>query len=175
PARELLKTLSGLKDPSVGIFPKPYVHQVGALEAFLGRGEDLIVSTGTGSGKTETFLMNILGQLVVEAARSRKTAKKRGIRALLLSPMNALVSDQLARIRRLFGDPRVADLLESRCGRRIRFGMYTSRTPYPGPRSGEKDARHMRPMFEGFYLEPDGAGNWREAAARKAILNPKGK
>jgi ATP-dependent helicase YprA (DUF1998 family) len=174
-ARELLKALSQLRNPSVGVFPRPYVHQVRALEAFLGRGEDLIVSTGTGSGKTETFLMNILGQLVVEAKRSPRTAKKRGLRALLLYPMNALVSDQLARIRRLFGDPRVADELEAQCGRRIRFGMYTSRTPYPGPRDGEKDARHMRLMFEGFYLEKDAAGNWCEAAARKALLQAKGK
>jgi ATP-dependent helicase YprA (DUF1998 family) len=47
-----------------------YKHQAEALEAFLGRDDDLIVVTGTGSGKTETFLLPILVR-AFEEARSR--------------------------------------------------------------------------------------------------------
>src|SRR6516225_2514342 len=44
-----------------------YRHQAEALEAFLGRDDDLVVVTGTGSGKTETFLLPILVRSLEEA------------------------------------------------------------------------------------------------------------
>ena len=144
PARDLLTYLAGLA-PGVGVFERPYVHQVRALESFLGRGEDLVVATGTGSGKTESFLMPILGQLAIEGATMPAASRRPGVRALLLYPMNALVADQLARVRKLFGDPRVADRLEAVRGRRVRFGMYTSRTPYPGPPDSSRNDRYLRP------------------------------
>lgn len=151
-AKSILDSLSKFS-PSVGIFERPYVHQAQALEAFLNNGNDLIVATGTGSGKTESFLMPILASLAIEGEERPEEAVKGGCRALLLYPMNALVSDQLARIRKLFGDQRVADLLEEGRGRRIRFGMYTSRTPYPGARSPQKDTKHIQPLFESYYLK----------------------
>ena len=174
PAKELLTELAAL-EPGVGVFPRPYVHQAEALGAFLGRGEDLVVATGTGSGKTESFLMPILGQLAIEAADSPKAAQLPGVRALLLYPMNALVADQLSRVRRLFGDPRVADRLQSQRGRRIRFGMYTSRTPYPGPHEAARDDRYLRPIFENFYLRREDNGTFVENEAVRAILRPHGK
>src|SRR5262245_1226844 len=48
-ARNLLTELAGLR-PRVGVYEQPYVHQERALEAFLERGEDLVVATGTSSG-----------------------------------------------------------------------------------------------------------------------------
>src|SRR5205085_2913947 len=108
--------------------------------------------TGTGSGKTESFLMPILGSLVVERRERPASFELPGCRALLLYPMNALVSDQLGRIRRLFGDGRVSELLRSPKGRLVRFGMYTSRTPYPGRRSSARDSRYVAPVFEEYYL-----------------------
>src|SRR5687768_13618230 len=58
--RQLLTELSHLS-PGVGIFPHPYTHQSTALEAFLGEQQaDLVIATGTGSGKTESFLMPII-------------------------------------------------------------------------------------------------------------------
>jgi ATP-dependent helicase YprA (DUF1998 family) len=173
-AKELLTDLAVLR-PGVGVYPRPYIHQATALEAFLGRGEDLIVATGTGSGKTESFLMPILGQMAVEGRQTPAAAARRGVRALLLYPMNALVADQLARVRKLFGDPRVADRLQVARGRRVRFGMYTSRTPYPGPRDDDKDELHLQPTFEGFYLTQNAAGVWEEARARRDLLWPKGR
>ncbi len=151
-AKRLLAEVAGF-GPDVGIFPSPFAHQSKALEAFLGRGEDLVVATGTGSGKTESFLMPILGSLAIEAAERPVTARMPGFRALLVYPMNALVNDQVARIRKLFGDPRVAELLKKGRGRIVRFGSYTGRTSYPGERTPSKDARYIQPMFEDFYLK----------------------
>jgi hypothetical protein len=148
---QLLNELAAWK-PGIGVFP-PYRHQADALEGFFsngGVGDDLIVATGTGSGKTETFLYAILGALALEGTERRASFALHGIRALLLYPMNALVSDQTARLRRLLGDERLAELMESRWGRRVRFGMYTSRTPYPGVRKGAKDNRHLDKLL-GYY------------------------
>ena len=72
--------------------------------------------------------------------------------ALLLYPLNALVSDQLGRIRRLFGDERVRTQLQETRRRPVRFGMYTSRTTYPGTRTNAKDALYIAPIFTDFYL-----------------------
>ena len=68
------------------------------------------------SGKTETFLYSIIGLLALEANRSPKSFSMPGVRALLLYPMNALVSDQTARLRRLLGDEKVAELMRRNIG-----------------------------------------------------------
>ena len=131
---DLLTELGAFR-PSIGVYP-PYKHQADALEAFFGKNaDDLIVATGTGSGKTETFLYSAIGSLAIEATERSTSFAMPGVRVLLLYPMNALVSDQTSRLRRLFGDERMAGLFETRWGRRPRFGMYTSRTPYPGIRT----------------------------------------
>ena len=147
--RDLLTRLADLK---LGLYSRPYVHQATALERFFGERSDLIVATGTGSGKTESFLMPILGQLAVEARQRPKSAAIPGCRALLLYPMNALVNDQLSRIRKLFGEPRASALISEGRPRPVRFGSYTGRTPYPGPRTSSRDTERIEPLFEGFYL-----------------------
>lgn len=149
-AKSVLKEISRL---DVGVYPKPYKHQSEALESFLGEKQDIIVATGTGSGKTESFLMPILGSLAVEGEERAETASMPGCRAILLYPMNALVNDQLGRIRKLFGDERVAKVLKKGRNRPVRFGSYTSRTPYPGEPSPNKNMTHLKPIFEDFYLK----------------------
>lgn len=53
-AREVLDAASKL---NIGIYQSPFLHQARAIEAFLGENsQDIIVATGTGSGKTESFL-----------------------------------------------------------------------------------------------------------------------
>ncbi len=149
PISDLLTELGAFR-PSIGVYP-PYRHQADALEAFFGRNaDDLIVATGTGSGKTETFLYSAIGSLAMEATERPASFAMPGVRVLLLYPMNALVSDQTSRLRRLFGDERMAGLFEKRWGRRPRFGMYTSRTPYPGIRTNSKDGRNIAPLLEYF-------------------------
>lgn len=149
PAKNVLSRLSEL---DVGIFARPYVHQTTSLEAFFARQRDLIVATGTGSGKTESFLMPIIGQLAIEANARPQCAAMPGVRALLLYPMNALVNDQLSRIRRLFGSGRASALISGGRELPVRFASYTGRTAYPGPRTAKRDTERIEPLFEDFYL-----------------------
>jgi len=138
--------------PNVGIYKRPYIHQQEALESFLKDGYDLVVATGTGSGKTESFLHPILNSLIDEGFSRREQFQTHAVRALILYPMNALVSDQIARLRKLFGDERVAKYFRERFGRHPLFGMYTSRTPYPGERTEEKDNYQLKEILQ-YYLD----------------------
>jgi ATP-dependent helicase YprA (DUF1998 family) len=88
----------------------PYRHQAEAFERLStagGRtGLPTLVTTGTGSGKTECFLMPILDH----CARQRDVGSP-GIKALILYPMNALASDQAGRLAELIAtEPRLAGL-----------------------------------------------------------------
>jgi len=75
---------------------------------------NLMIMTGTGSGKTESFLLPILGKLAIEAKeKSAQFAEHSAVRAMVLYPMNALVNDQLGRLRLLFGDPRVVEMFQA--------------------------------------------------------------
>src|SRR5690606_35384364 len=115
------------------VFDPPYSHQASALEATLGpEGRNLIVTTGTGSGKTEAFLLPILGRLAREAKATDDRFSSRAMRAIVLYPMNALVNDQLGRLRRLFGSLATCRWFQEAGGRPPKFGRYTSRTPFPG-------------------------------------------
>lgn len=81
------------------VYARPlYAHQEEALRKAIS-GRNLIVSTGTGSGKTESFLLPILEHLLRE--KEQGTLSKPGVRALLLYPMNALANDQMKRLRLL--------------------------------------------------------------------------
>jgi len=74
-----------------------YAHQEEAIRKVAG-GRNVIVATGTGSGKTESFLLPILNALSDEHARGELGP---GVRALLLYPMNALANDQMKRLRQV--------------------------------------------------------------------------
>lgn len=135
------------------LFDPPYRHQGDAIRHALIDGNNLVIMTGTGSGKTESFLLPILGKFAREAAEHPDAFREqRGARALLLYPMNALVNDQLGRLRAIFGDPRLAKLFTEWAGRPPTFARYTSRTPYAGVRSGKRDSKKLA-SFESFYVE----------------------
>ena len=77
-------------------FP-PYRHQERAFERLLpGSPQNTLVATGTGSGKTECFLLPLL-----EHCRQQQIQGQRGIKAILIYPMNALATDQAKRIAEL--------------------------------------------------------------------------
>ncbi|PXY20009.1 DEAD/DEAH box helicase [Prauserella flavalba] len=83
-------------------FP-PYGHQAAAFARLASRadGQDrrplpTLVTTGTGSGKTEAFLYPIIDHVL----RARRNGEK-GTKALILYPMNALANDQAARLTTL--------------------------------------------------------------------------
>ncbi|MDR0949379.1 MAG: DEAD/DEAH box helicase [Lachnospiraceae bacterium] len=74
---------------------KPYVHQQRAFERLTGEdGRSTLIATGTGSGKTECFLYPILEYCY-------KHRGEKGIKALIIYPMNALATDQAKRIAEL--------------------------------------------------------------------------
>lgn len=64
-------------------------------QAAIGRDENFIVATGTGSGKTEAFLFPLIDDLL------RHGVGKPGVKAILVYPLNALATDQMFRIARL--------------------------------------------------------------------------
>ncbi len=134
------------------IHDPPYRHQAAAIEATVSDGMSLALTTGTGSGKTESFLLPILSKLAIESATRPESFVQPSVRAVLLYPMNALVNDQLGRLRRFFGDAAVSDMFMEWSKRPARFARYTSRTSYPGVRTTAKDQDRLRPIGE-FYVD----------------------
>lgn len=152
-----LDAYTALATPADGLptllYDPPYKHQADAIRYNLVEGRNLLVMTGTGSGKTESFLLPILGKLAAEAQSNPAAFRDQSaVRALILYPMNALVNDQLGRLRALFGDPRTVALFKAWAQRPPRFARYTSRTPYAGVRTRDKDSRKLRP-FDEFYVD----------------------
>lgn len=175
--RNFLTSLS-TKEADALLFNPPYEHQAQALEKALradAGGTGLVVTTGTGSGKTESFLLPVLARLAEEAIHRPEHFATRAVRALLLYPMNALVNDQLGRLRTLFGASTVRKFFTSSAGRPAKFGRYTGRTLYPGMRDGERDQKRLKTLE--YYLKiEDGAraGNAKDQALVH-ILKEKGR
>lgn len=148
----LKDSLLKLTEKRLGIFADPFKHQVEALEHFLS-GKDLFVSTGTGSGKTECFLWPIIAKSFIEAKNYPQTFKSDAVRTLIIYPMNALVSDQLARFRRIIGSEDFKDIFtkDTHATRIPHFGMYTGRTPYSG-KAKPASSRELAITFRENYL-----------------------
>lgn len=93
-----------------------YRHQEEAVRK-ANDGNNLIVTTGTGSGKTESFLIPVINQLLKEKEAGTLDP---GVRTLIIYPMNALVNDQIRRLRELLsnmeGEPKIT------------FGRFTGET-----------------------------------------------
>ena len=129
-----------------------YEHQANSVRRYLAA-EHVVITAGTGSGKTEAFLIPLLTHLVTESRgwggagatpkpwweRSSKLALARegefgrdaGMRGLVLYPMNALVEDQMVRLRRVLdAETQLRWLGENRAGHRFYFGRYTGQTPH---------------------------------------------
>lgn len=96
-------------------FDRPlYAHQEESIRHICS-GHNAVITTGTGSGKTESFLFPILNELLYDL-ESRNTAV--GVRAVFLYPMNALVNDQVRRLREILR--RFPD---------VTYGFFTGDTP----------------------------------------------
>lgn len=144
----------GLFEPGLQLFK----HQFDAWEASR-NGDAVVVTTGTGSGKTECYLLPVLSYLLEESRRwptpgapspNRKWWNHSGesrngqrdheprerqpaVRALLLFPLNALIEDQLGRIRQSCDMQRARDWLDTnRDGNRFWYGRYVGVTPVSG-------------------------------------------
>ena len=89
-----------------------YGHQEEAMRA-IHAGKTTLISTGTGSGKTECFLYPVVSRCLALEDEDAPS----GVAAVLVYPMNALAEDQLGRLRGLLA------------GTGIPFGMYVGKTP----------------------------------------------
>ncbi|MGW2317376.1 DEAD/DEAH box helicase [Streptomyces sp. NPDC001680] len=87
---------------------RPYAHQAEAFARLSSKDgrtpQPTLVTTGTGSGKTESFLVPI-----VDHCRRAKAAARHGVKAVLLYPMNALASDQASRLGDILEDARLLE------------------------------------------------------------------
>jgi len=157
--------LTELGRPIMGGF-ELYAHQYESLVATLRDRKDIVVTTGTGSGKTECFMLPLLGEIardsktwpaMLEPHEDRYWWHRRPIhwqsqwthsgrlggngqhamRAMVLYPLNALVEDQMRRLRSALDSPEThAWLNENRRDNRILFGRYTGNTPVAGAHPG---------------------------------------
>lgn len=145
-----------------------YTHQEKALASAVGARRNAVVTAGTGSGKTEAFLLPVLADLVAESRswagrpasprpwwkrasepfsphRVEETERPQAVRALILYPMNALVDDQLVRLRRALDSESARQWLDThRNGHRFYFGRYTSATPVTGKQSSKRNVAELR-------------------------------
>ncbi|QWF19111.1 DEAD/DEAH box helicase [Lysobacter capsici] len=173
-----------------------FKHQLQMLERGTVSGKPGIVTSGTGSGKTESFLLPVLAAIIQEASgwaapashylkrrwwhdssgrafesftaipKARRPLKQNpgadpfvphrdgerrpaAVRCLVLYPMNALVEDQLTRLRKALDSEAARTVLDEEIlGNRIFFGRYTSATPVTGfnahPRTSAEDDRERR-------------------------------
>ena len=103
------------KDRELKLDRPLYLHQEKALKK-ASKGQSLVVTTGTGSGKTESFLIPVLHHILCEVERGELDS---GVRAIIIYPMNALANDQIKRLRALLKNYPA-----------IRFGIYNGNTPH---------------------------------------------
>jgi ATP-dependent helicase YprA (DUF1998 family) len=118
-----------LASPALPMERPLYVHQEEAIRKVTS-GRNVIVASGTGSGKTECFLLPILDALSAEQARGTLGP---GVRALLLYPMNALANDQIKRLRQVLA-----------AAPHITFGRYVGDTPHT-PRAADEAFAVLNP------------------------------
>ena len=166
-------------------------HQEDALLSSFGNAGNLLVATGTGSGKTEAFVLPILARILNEAYTwspptgrpdkgnfdigenvwrhsRRHETRAAAVRAIILYPMNALVNDQMSRLRRILALSGSTDWqLDNLNGNLIHFGMYTSLTqPTRGPEQQRKRQQfdqyleNLQEEWAGLTEELRNTGNW---------------
>ncbi|QLL29539.1 DEAD/DEAH box helicase [Thermosynechococcus sichuanensis E542] len=151
-----------------------YQHQWQSLQDVITHQRDIVVTTGTGSGKTECFLLPLLAQIAKESlnwspanpvspnqrwwdenvnpsgdwiSQRKHETRPAAVRALIIYPLNALVEDQLRRLRKLLDSPSVHKWLDQRRGgNRVTFGRYTGLTPIAGVRNNSKIAEMRKIM-----------------------------
>jgi DEAD/DEAH box helicase domain-containing protein len=153
-----------------------YQHQFAAWRDSRA-GKAVVVTTGTGSGKTECYLLPLFAYLAEEAMRWSKPnladpqrfwwnfksdripqrhfeTRPAAMRALLLYPLNALIEDQLGRIRKACDSPAARSWLNHNLhGNRFWFGRYTSITPVSGLEHNRRKRKELRKRLKNMERE----------------------
>ncbi|HHG85751.1 MAG TPA: DEAD/DEAH box helicase, partial [Bacteroidetes bacterium] len=168
---------------------KLYAHQFKMLQQALA-GRNCLITSGTGSGKTESFMLPLMASLVRESRHwpaadqpdpeqltwfqdenanedariSQRKHEEKGrpaaMRAMIVYPMNALVEDQLARLRKALDDTALWKKYEETfAGNRFYFGRYTGNTAVAGKQleKSEKKTRKKKENLD--YDENKGKKN----------------
>lgn len=144
-------------DPDV--FTRPlHIHQEEAIKRIVGKQENIVVSTGTGSGKTECFFFPMLDSLLKADIKG-----KPGIRAILVYPLNALANDQL--YQRLV--PVLAHQLKDYG---LTVGRYTGQTAIGREREWFEQQYLAEPRFKEMFGEKV-PNNWL-LSRREMLENP---
>lgn len=128
-----------------GLFPdtgkierKLYKHQKQAVEYAVKERKHIVATTGTGSGKTECFLLPVIADLISES-KDWSNDRTKAVRTLILYPLNALAEDQMIRLRRSLNSDNARNWLDdNRNGNRFYFGRYTGKTPTSGKKKKRK-------------------------------------
>ncbi len=146
----------------------PYVHQQRAFERLTTQAshapQPTIITTGTGSGKTECFLYPILDYCYTHRGQP-------GIKAIILYPMNALAADQSARLAKILWN-------DERLRGQVTAGMYVGgeakqlhRTLGPDYLIDDRETLRKHPpdilltnykMLDFLLLRPDDKTLWAE-------------
>ena len=149
----------------------PFRHQWQAWERLSAKGrlpESTIVTTGTGSGKTECFMYPVLDHALRCVRRG-----ERGIKAIILYPMNALASDQAGRFaEEVFGRTELHE--GSGLNRRalVRVGLFTGRDDDDVDDDVAVGGLKVDGVFSAMTVVPENGGEtYRHITDRAAMLD----
>lgn len=154
-----------------------YQHQIEMIKNYA-LGKNCIITTGTGSGKTESFLLPLFAYLTKQLskwkqipenqiefnwfnfptshtrngiphytakAQREKSNRKASIKAIILYPMNALVDDQMTRLRKALDSEKTENFYAENCSNhRIYFGQYNGATPIASDISSQEKHNELR-------------------------------
>jgi len=168
----------------VGDFPL-YQHQIDMIKNYA-LGKNCIITTGTGSGKTESFLLPLFAYLSKQitkwkeipespldfnwfnnptrhtgnetahykAQEQRKNStRKPSIKAIILYPMNALVDDQMTRLRKALDSTASEEFYQDYCeNHRVYFGQYNGATPISSEISSQAKHNELREKLNELQL-----------------------
>ncbi|WPP32694.1 DEAD/DEAH box helicase [Streptomyces sp. CL7] len=158
----------------------PHRHQEQAwerLSTLHGPARPTLVTTGTGSGKTESFLVPVLDHCLRE-----REAGRDGVKAVLLYPMNALATDQAQRIGRRLDDAKDTRLRDAG----VRAALYIGDTPSqefkranPAIAVDRDEIRRTRPdilitnykMLDLLLQRPEDQRLWQDSALAYVVLD----
>ena len=106
----------------VPIKSNPYKHQYESWSKLLKESKSIVVTSGTGSGKTECFMIPLIHDLVYEQDVNREDA----VEAIFLYPLNALMEDQRERMSNYI---RFSQSCNIEGKKNITFAVYNGNTP----------------------------------------------
>lgn len=182
---DFLETIGPIEDKRL------FTHQVDAINAALTQGQHVVVTTGTGSGKSYCFLIPLLLNLLKEAVgcedrgawsgnpqrekynwwtvptgrfqtRRIQNGRTSAVRAMIMYPLNALVQDQVESLRAIL-DSEAAENMYSKVFKddRIFFGQYSGLTPGGGDRTDSERIQDCRDEFNRIAKTYDSIGDDR--------------